>query len=448
MFIAWLDRIRRHMANPESHHRRIASSFLLVSFFALVGKLAGAAKEMAIAWRYGVSETVDAYIFVFTLVTWFPAIWFSVLTVVLVPLVARLRINDPPEIPRFRSELLGFTLIFGILLCALVYWILPYILNAGWTRLSASTLDLAIKFASGLAPLVLVGFIISLFSAWMLAGGHHRNTLFEAIPALVLLGVLLLPASWVSEPLLWGTLAGLAFQLAALSIPLKQRGELQAPHFSLHSPAWKGFWDAIGVLAISQTLMSFTGVIDQFTAASLGAGAISTLSYSHRVIALLLTLGAVAISRAILPVFSDMSARGLGDLKRTAFQWSAWMFLLGIGAFLVAWLLSPWIVAILFERGAFDATDTNSVSEVLRWGLVQVPFYFAGLVMVQLLASQQRYGVIALLAITNLFVKILGNLILAEWMGVPGIALATGLMYVWSTICLYIAALRVIRPLL
>ena len=82
------------------------------------------------------------------------------------------------------------------------------------------------------------------------------------------------------------------------------------------------------------------------------------------------------------------------------------------------------------------------------WGLVQVPFYFAGLVMVQLLASKQRYGVIAFFAITNLFVKILCNFMLAEWMGVSGIALATGLMYVWSTICLYIAARRVIQPIL
>lgn len=445
MLSTLLDRIRRHMANPESYHRRIASGFLLVSFFVLVGKLAGAAKEMTIAWRYGISEIVDAYVFVFTLIVWPASIWFSILTVVLVPLVARLRVNCQSEIRRFRSELLGFTLILGVLLSALVYLVFPYILNASWTGLSVTTLHLANKFAIGLAPLVLLNVVISLFSAWMLASCHHRNTLFEAIPALVLLGVLLLPSAWVAEPLLWGTLAGVAFQLAALSVPLKQRGELQMPHFSFHSPAWKGFWNAMGVLLISQTLMSFTGIIDQFTAANLGTGAISTLSYSGRVLSLLLSLGAMAIGRAILPVFSDMKARGIGDLKRTAFQWSGWMFLLGFGVLLIAWLLSPWAVAILFERGEFSAMDTKSVSEVLRWGLVQVPFYFAGLVMVQLLASEQRYGVIAFLAITNLLVKIFCNFLLAEWMGVSGIALATGLMYVWSTICLYIAARRVIQ---
>lgn len=442
-----LDRIRRHMANPESHHRRIASSFLLVSFFVLVGKLAGAAKEMTIAWRYGISETVDAYVFVFTLVTWPVSIWFSILTIVLVPLVAQLRVNNPEELQKFRSELLGFTIILGGFLSALVYFTFPYILNANWMGQSVSALHLIDEFSSGLAPVTLLGIVISLFSAWMLACGHHRNTLFEAIPALVLLGVLLLPSTWITEPLLWGTLSGVAFQLVALSVPLKQRGELQPPHFSFHSPAWKGFWNAIGVLAISQSLMSFTGIIDQFTAANLGTGAISTLSYSDRVLALLLSLGAIAIGRAVLPVFSDMQARGAGDLKRTAFQWCTWMFLLGLCVILVAWPLSPWVIAILFERGEFSAMDTTSVSDVLRWGLVQVPFYFAGLVLVQLLASQQRYGVIAFFAATNLLVKILCNLIFAEWMGVAGIALATGLMYVWSTICLYIATHRVIQPI-
>ena len=64
--MAFFSRIRHHITNPESYHRRIASSFLLVSAFVLIGRLAGAAKEMAIAWRYGISEIVDAYVLVFS----------------------------------------------------------------------------------------------------------------------------------------------------------------------------------------------------------------------------------------------------------------------------------------------------------------------------------------------------------------------------------------------
>ena len=73
----FIKRIRRHWNDPASHDRRIATGFLWVAFFLLVSKLAGAAKEMAVAWRYGVSETVDAYVFVFNLVTWPVTLWFG-----------------------------------------------------------------------------------------------------------------------------------------------------------------------------------------------------------------------------------------------------------------------------------------------------------------------------------------------------------------------------------
>ncbi len=92
-----------------------------VALFVFVGKLAGAAKEMAIAYRYGLSREVDAYLFVFNLVSWPIGVWFSILTVVLVPLAARMRQTDPSELPRFRSELLGFVILLGLAL-ALAGW--------------------------------------------------------------------------------------------------------------------------------------------------------------------------------------------------------------------------------------------------------------------------------------------------------------------------------------
>ena len=51
-----------------------------VALFVLLGSLVRAGKEMAIAYRYGVSAEVDAYLFVFNLVNWPVGVWFSVLT--------------------------------------------------------------------------------------------------------------------------------------------------------------------------------------------------------------------------------------------------------------------------------------------------------------------------------------------------------------------------------
>ena len=68
------------------------------------------------------------------------------------------------------------------------------------------------------------------------------------------------------------------------------------------------------------------------------------------------------------------------------------------------------------------------------------------LVLVQLLASQQRYRIMAAIALANFALKALTTALLAPVMGLPGIMLATGLMYALSYGCYVLAALHKTRP--
>ena len=138
--------------------------------------------------------------------------------------------------------------------------------------------------------------------------------------------------------------------------------------------------------------MSLTAIIDQFFAAHLGTGAIATLNYANRILALLLGMAAMAVSRATLPVFSRALAQGGEQVHRVAGQW-AWLLLgMGVLTTLVGWLLAPWGVKLLFERGAFVARRSLVVTDVLRYGLPQLSFYFAGLVLVSYLSSRGLYS--------------------------------------------------------
>src|SRR5690606_35194005 len=101
----------------------------------------------------------------------------------------------------------------------------------------------------------------------------------------------------------------------------------------------------------------------------------------------------------------------------------------------ICWVLAPWIVKILFEKGAFTADDTMAVASVLRWGILQLPFYFGVLILVQLMASQNRYKLMAAIAVANFARKAVLNQVLAPLMGAEGIMLATSCMYLLSYIC-------------
>ncbi len=415
--------------NAHPDHHAIARGMAWVALFVLLSSIARAAKEVAIAYRYGVSAEVDAYLFIFNLVSWPVSVWFSVLTVVLIPLAARIRQGATEELPRFRSELLGLTILIGLILAFISWAGLPWLLHSPWTGLSDTTASIAINMVPGLAWLALLGTIISLFSAWMLAAGRHANTLLESIPPLVILLVLFAFPDGGAEPLVWGTLAGFAFHLASLAVPLARQGEVDIPRFTRQSPQWTPFWQGFSIMLAGQVLMSFTGIIDQFFAAHLGTGAIATLSYANRILLLLLGMGAMAVSRATLPIFSKAQAQGGEHVNRVAIHWVRLMFALGVVTMLVSWLLAPWGVKLLFERGAFTAEDTIIVAEVLRYGLTQLPFYFAAIVLVSLLSSQGRYQAIALVAGSNLLVKLAALAIFTPVLGINGIAISTSVMY-------------------
>ena len=419
-------RIRRHLAKLDLRHRQIALGFLWVGLFVFVGKLAGAAKEMAIAWRYGVSATVDAYVFVLNLIIWPVSVWFSILTVVLLPLVARLRGYADGELPRFYAEVMGLTVAIGIAL-GFFYWLaFPVLLRSGWLGISANSLEAALEMAGGLAILGPLGAVISLFSAWLLAEGKHRNTLFEAIPALTLLAILLVLPNSIPEPLVWGTVAGYSLQAAALGVSIHRRGGLPSPSFAQRSPAWQYFWSSIGIMSLGQTLSSLTTLIDQFFVVGLGDGAISSLNYANRILMLLMGLGATAISRATLPVFSTNSDVNVAGL---ALRWTMLMFIFGVAVLLVSWPLAPWAVGLLFERGAFNSENTNSVAGILRFSLLQVVFYFPALVLVSVLVAQRRYSLFAASGAVNLVSKVAFAFFLVPHLGIQGVVLSTVLMY-------------------
>jgi peptidoglycan biosynthesis protein MviN/MurJ (putative lipid II flippase) len=427
---AWVTRLRN--AHPD--HQAIARGMAWVSLFVLLGKFAGAAKEMAIAYRYGVSADVDAYLFVFNLVNWPVAVWFSVLTVVLVPLAARIRQGAASEFPRFRAELLGLTLLLGVALTFLAWLGLPLLLRSSWTGLPSTTATIATNMVPFLALLAPLGVLISLFSAWMLAAGRHANTLLEGVPALVLLIALMAFHGGGAQPLVWGTLTGFALHLASLAASLIRRGEIEAPRFTRQSPQWPAFWQSFGIMLAGQALMSFIGIIDQFFAASLGTGAIATLSYANRILALMLGLGATAVARATLPVFSQVQAQGGRQLHRVATHWVRLLFMLGAVAMVVGWWLTPWAVKVLFERGAFTTRNTEAVAEILRYGLVQVPFYFAALVLVSYASSQCRYLLLFWSGVIGIVFKTIANAVLVSLFGIRGIALAWVIVYVLNAL--------------
>lgn len=429
-----IEALRARLGALHDNHKRIASGALAMGMMTLGAKLFVAAREIAIAWRYGVSATVDSYQLAITMTTWLPMLINGVMTVVLVPRLVTIG-RGHEDRGRFIEEFNGSVVLLAIFVSVLTWAVAPVaasLLAGDHPEIRRMTAVIGSRISPIAACIIVCGYL----SVRLQSRERFTYSLTEAVPALAIASTLLLSLGLAGAvPLIVGTLVGYLLQVLVLGWMTERKdpplGLLSIRH---SSPQWRTFYGALGMMAIGQLLITLANPIDQAFAARIGAGAVATLGFANRIIGLLTGFGAVVVARALLPVLSGEAAggnRGLG--QRHTLQWS---LLMGVAAALGAallWLIAPLIVRLLFQRGAFDAIASANVAHVLRFGLLQLPFYFAGIALVQWYAATSRYRAIFAITTSALVVKVGLNAILAPRLGVAGIALATAAMYCLTT---------------
>lgn len=419
----------KKISTEDEHHKVIfknASILFLMIFFA---RLASASKDIVIALKFGTSSIVDAYLFVFNIVGLPVSIWYSILTVCLIPILMGKREQEPALKRTLLDELLSLTLILGLgggLLLALA---LQWLFHAGGSGLRGEGLSIAMSIAPFLCILLPLGLLTHFGSVVLMSRGLNRNTLLEGIPAFVLMLFLLILPATGSYPLVLGSIVGALAHLMLIWLSVDRSGERPFPRWKMSSPAWPILLSGLGAMVVGQVLYALAGIADQFFAARLGPGSIATLSYANRIVGLFLTLGATAIGRAVLPVFSRIEPDQPRRLRRLALVWSGIMLAAGAIIACLGGLLAEPIVRLLFERGSFTPSDTKAVSDLLVWSLFQVPFHFAGMVVSNAIFSQRRYAVVAVSAACSLAIKIAGSFALIGPLGLVGLTIATGFFY-------------------
>lgn len=408
----------------------------VVIVFGAIASAIGASKEIAIAWKFGVSEVVDAYQFTFAVAQWPLSILASVYFAALVPQAVALRAKSLTQVQHFRAETLGLTCLLLVPLTLLVYAGLHFIVGRAFAEASATTLALA---ASMVLPMALVfgaGLVATVCAGWIMADGRHTNTLLQAIPAaVVMLSIVLLDLSVVG--LLASTAVGFLLYavVSLLALPRNRAKTVgQRLRYKPRSRNTKLLLAAMGTLLFGQFLISFVTIIDQWFAAQLGPGALSMLGYTTRVVGLVLSLFAIAITRGLMPGFAKVQVEDPAALRAMVLRYGVLVFVGGLVIAAVGIAAADFLVKLLFERGQFTAADTLKVGTLVKYAMVQVPFYLSSMVMVSALLVQGQYRAVSIAAGINGVVKLILAYLLVARYGLPGLLLATAVVYLVSTL--------------
>ena len=341
--------------------------FFTVGFWTLVSRVMGFLRDVLIAGALGASPVAEAFFLAFSLPNLFRRFFAEgAFNIAFVPMFSKkLAAGDDPL--TFARDALSMLALVLIVLNALAMLAMPYLV---WAMASGfvgdERFDLTVLFGRIAFPYILFISLAALISGVLNSAGRF----VAAAAAPVLLNICFILALFTAQRLGWDIgltlvwsvpVAGIA-QLAALWIAAHRAGFKVLPRWPKMTPELKRLAMIAAPAALAGGVVQVNLLVGR-QIASYFEGANAWLYYADRLYQLPLGVVGVAIGIVLLP---DLSRRlRIGDEAggQAAFNRAAELALLLTIPCTVALIVIPSaLVSVLFERGAFLASDTQATA--------------------------------------------------------------------------------------
>jgi putative peptidoglycan lipid II flippase len=422
------------MVNGESTNDRSTVSAMSGI---LISRLFGFLREITIAGVFGLSPQVDAFFAAYRIPNFFRTLLGEgSLSAAFVPVLSgALVTKDEKTAVHLTQAFLSIVLIVSGSLCLLGITFAPQIIT--WVAPGFSP-DLH-RLAAGIMRITFPFFAFLVLGAWSMGILHVRGRFFlpSVAPAFLsgaqILFLLFLGVYFAPEPiyaLAWGVLVGGALQFLIQVPALFREG------FSVR-PVWDPrlaeirrigalFLPVVMALGVNQV----NSLVDTFLSSFLARGSLASLGYATRLYTFPLSLFGVSIAMVALPSLSRESAGedllGGDHIERVREWWLKTLFLL-IPSSLFLIVFSHDIVSLVYERGAFGASEVQRVGDVLLLYAIGLPAFGSVKILVSGFHSLQDTRTPMRKAIVTTLTNIVLSVVLMQFIAVRGIALATSI---------------------
>jgi putative peptidoglycan lipid II flippase len=189
---------------------------------------------------------------------------------------------------------------------------------------------------------------------------------------------------------------------------------------------------SIGLIAIQANV-----AIDRYLASSLPAGRVSALDFANEIAQIPNLTFTTALVVVMFPYFARDAALGrLDSLRRRAALAVRLNLFVLIPAAVGLVVLGPQLVALLLQRGAFDANSTSLVAASLALFAVGIAGQASIFLVVRVYYSLQQVVTPMLIALASVVVNVVCTLVFLGPLGAAGLALATSIASTFNFVLL------------
>jgi putative peptidoglycan lipid II flippase len=435
---------------------RLAVSTAFFAFATGLSRVAGLIREVVAASYFGVKGPMSAFTIAFQVPNLVRALFAdAALQAAFVPVFTeQLEKRSRHEAFRIASALV-FVIAVGLgSLTALFVLLAPIIMPLFAPGFDQNLTDLTVRLAQILFPIVLLlgfsGLIVGIL-----------NSFDEfAVPALaplawnlaIILTLVFLTPHFHGQNRIYayaiGVLIGTIVQMLMPLPWLRRTGFRLVRNFNWRDERVLRVLKLMFPVTIGLGLINFNLSVDSIFATLISDRAPAAIDKAFRIYMLPQGVFAVALATVIFPTLSRLVAREDDEgLRSTLAHGTRQMLFLLVPTTAALLVLSDPITQIVYQRGEFDASQTDLVSQALFYFAFSLPFAGVNLILIRTFFSLQRPWTPTLIALANLGVNAGLDALLYKPVGIGGIPLSTAIVSLVTTIALATVLRRLIGRL-
>jgi putative peptidoglycan lipid II flippase len=415
---------------------RLARSTAFFSFATGLSRIAGLVREIVAASYFGVKGPMSAFTIAFQVPNLVRSLFADqAIQAALVPIFTEdLEHGRARQAFRLASTLIFlFALILGAIV-ALFILVAPTVMHLFAPGFEGELYDLTVALSRLLFPILLLlglsGLVVGILNS------YERFAVFALAPLawnVVIIAVLVgLAPAFPEEDQIYayaiGVLAGTVVQLAILCWDLRNTPFKLTLELDWRSPRVRRVLLLMLPVTISLGLINVNLVINSLVGTLVSEQAPAAIDKAFRIYMLPQGMFSVALTTVIFPTLSRFAARqAFGDLRSTMANGMRQIVLLLLPATAAILVLAEPMVQLIYQRGEFDASQTDLVAEALFWFAFSLPFNGVFLLLTRTFFSLQRPWVPTAIAALNLVITAGAAFALYEPFGVGGIVAATAI---------------------
>jgi len=440
---------------PGKQAGRLARSTAFFSIATAASRVAGLAREVVAAGYYGISGPMSAFTIAFQVPNLIRALFAdAALQPAFVPVFTEL-LGKKAYKEAFRlasTMLLLVTMVLGAI-TALFVLLAPVLMPLFAPGFEGEILDLTVSLSQVLFPILVLlgvsGIVVGILNSYDRFGAFAISPLFWNLTIILVLVVL--------EPMFEGRDRIYAY---AIGILVGTAVQLLIPAWDLrHTPFRFKFsfdWRHPGVrrvlvlmlpVTISLGLINFNLLINSFFGSLVSDEAPAAIDKAFRIYQLPQGIFSVAIATVLFPTLARFASAGaIDDLRSTMANGMRQILFVLVPAAAAILVLSDPMIRLIYERGAFEAHETEVVGTALFWFAFSLPTNGLFLLLTRTFFSLQKPWIPTWISAANLAVTAIAALALYH-LGVGGIVASTAIATTASVVAQGVILRRILHGL-